>query len=87
MISNVRTLLGAEHFADPEVQAAKTYSIGDVAKACGAAVRTVRQWERDGKIAPPGRSKGNQRRYTEAEMDLITEKFRRVPKIVMTRPK
>src|SRR6202007_2855525 len=47
-------------------------------------------WEREGKIDSPKRTSdgvGGKRRYTQAEVDVIVEKFRRVPVTTMRRVK
>lgn len=44
----------------------KFFSIGQAADILGVSPQTLRRWERDGKIAPPVRTKGKQRRYDPA---------------------
>lgn len=46
-------------------------TIGELAKATGTNVSTIRYWEQTGLLAPSGRSEGNQRRYTEDEQDRL----------------
>ncbi len=41
------------------------YSIGQLSKKTGVKVPTIRYYEQIGLIAPPERSAGNQRRYTQ----------------------
>jgi len=47
-------------------------SIGDMARRSGVKVPTIRYYEQMGLIAAPERSSGNQRRYTNAELDRLT---------------
>ncbi|MEH7870205.1 helix-turn-helix domain-containing protein [Rhizobium laguerreae] len=46
-------------------------TIGELAKATGTNVSTIRYWEQTGLLAPSGRSEGNQRRYTKDEQDRL----------------
>lgn len=46
-------------------------TIGELAKATGTNVSTIRYWEQTGLLAPSERSEGNQRRYTEDEQDRL----------------
>lgn len=45
-------------------------SIGVAAKMLGVTVETIRQWERDGKIAAT-RTPGGQRRFASAEVERV----------------
>jgi putative resolvase len=45
-------------------------SIGDVARAFGVTVPTVRNWERAGKIRSI-RTPGNQRRFAESDVEAM----------------
>ena len=46
----------------------KFFSIQQAAKLLGVSTQTLRRWERDKKIAPSHRTKGNQRRYDAAQL-------------------
>ncbi|MBY5812665.1 MULTISPECIES: MerR family transcriptional regulator [Rhizobium] len=46
-------------------------TIGELAKATGTNVSTIRYWEQTGLLAPCGRSEGNQRRYSKNEQDRL----------------
>jgi DNA-binding transcriptional MerR regulator len=48
------------------------YSIGVLSRRAGVKVPTIRYYEQIGLIDPPGRSAGNQRRYTEAGLKRLT---------------
>ena len=50
----------------------KDYSIGELAKAGGCTVQTVRYYETAGLLVPRGRSAGNQRFYGQTEMNRLT---------------
>ena len=45
--------------------------IGDLAKATGCPIETIRYWEREGLLTPPARSEGNYRLYGPAHMDQL----------------
>ncbi|QDG93269.1 MerR family transcriptional regulator [Rhizobium sp. NIBRBAC000502774] len=50
-------------------------TIGELSKATGANISTIRHYERVGLLSPPARSDGNQRRYREddkARLSFIT---------------
>ncbi len=50
-------------------------TIGDLAKATGANISTIRHYERVGLLSPPQRTDGNQRRYRQedrARLSFIT---------------
>lgn len=50
-------------------------TIGDLAKATGANISTIRHYERVGLLSPPKRTDGNQRRYSQedrARLSFIT---------------
>ncbi len=50
-------------------------TIGELSKATGANISTIRHYERVGLLSPPVRSEGNQRRYDEddiARLSFIT---------------
>ena len=50
-------------------------TIGELSKATGANISTIRHYERVGLLSPPARSDGNQRRYLEhdrARLAFIT---------------
>lgn len=46
-------------------------SIGDLSRAAGVKVPTIRYYEQMGLIAAPERSEGNQRRYGQAEIERL----------------
>ncbi|ANL27633.1 MerR family transcriptional regulator protein [Rhizobium phaseoli] len=46
-------------------------TIGELARATGTNVSTIRYWEQTGLLAPSGRSEGNQRRYTQDGLDRL----------------
>ena len=51
-------------------------TIGELARATGANISTIRHYERVGLLSPPERSDGNQRRYREddrARLAFITQ--------------
>jgi len=48
------------------------YSIGKFAKLIGVSTHTLRLWDRSGKLVPL-RTNGNQRRYTEEQLNRITQ--------------
>lgn len=45
--------------------------IGEVAARSGVSVDTLRFWEREGLIDPPGRTAGGRRAYDESVLDLL----------------
>jgi Hg(II)-responsive transcriptional regulator len=47
-------------------------SIGDLAKATGAKVETIRYYERIGVLPAPARTAGNYRAYTEAHLNRLS---------------
>ncbi|KAA5604232.1 helix-turn-helix domain-containing protein [Roseospira marina] len=47
------------------------FKIGDLARATGTKVVTIRYYETIGLIAPPGRSEANYRRYDTAALDRL----------------
>jgi DNA-binding transcriptional MerR regulator len=51
---------------------ADAYSIGDVARAAGCKVQTIRYYEQIGLLAKPGRTSGNQRRYNRRHVERLT---------------
>jgi len=57
-----------------QVIAEKGWSIGDVSRACGVPVHTIRFWEKElsGYLAPP-RTTGGQRRYTGSDIQRLRE--------------
>lgn len=50
---------------------ADEYSIGDVARAAGCKVQTIRYYEQIGLLAAPGRTSGNQRRYNRRHVERL----------------
>ena len=48
------------------------YSIGEMARASGAKVSTIRYYERIGLLSPVERTEGNQRRYDERARERLT---------------
>lgn len=46
--------------------------IGELARRAGCGVDTVRYYEREGLLAPPGRGGGNYRQYGEADVERLT---------------
>jgi DNA-binding transcriptional MerR regulator len=46
-------------------------TIGDLARAAGVGVSTVRHYERQGLITPSGRSQGNYRLYLDADLQEL----------------
>lgn len=48
------------------------YSIGTLAKRSGVKVPTIRYYEQQGLIAPPGRTAGNQRRYDHDALETLS---------------
>ncbi|WP_127558728.1 MerR family transcriptional regulator [Saccharospirillum alexandrii] len=47
------------------------YSIGQLAKRLNCAVQTLRYYESIGLVAPPHRTEGNQRRYSDAHLNQL----------------
>lgn len=47
------------------------FSIGDMARQTGVKIPTIRYYEKEGLLAAPLRSEGNQRRYGEADLDRL----------------
>ena len=47
------------------------YSIGQLAKRLNCAVQTLRYYESIGLVAPPDRTDGNQRRYSDAHLNQL----------------
>lgn len=45
--------------------------IGDLAKATGCPIETIRYWEREGLLASPARSEGNYRLYGPEHIDQL----------------
>lgn len=48
-----------------------TFGIGELARATGTKVETIRWYERDGTMPPPARTEGGHRAYTRAHMDRL----------------
>lgn len=48
------------------------FSIGELSKIVGLKVPTIRYYEQMGLIDPPERSRGNQRRYSKAEVQRLS---------------
>ena len=48
------------------------YSIGDLARITGVKVPTIRYYEQSELLAAPARSSGNQRRYTDEELQRLS---------------
>lgn len=47
------------------------FSIGAVSKRTGVKIPTIRYYEQSGLLAPVERTRGNQRRYTEPEVERL----------------
>ncbi len=47
------------------------FSIGQLSRATGVKVTTIRYYEQQGLLAHQGRSRGNQRRYSQAGLDRL----------------
>ena len=47
------------------------YSIGALSRRTGVKVPTIRYYEQTGLLAPPERTEGNQRRYSEPEAERL----------------
>src|ERR1700742_1297401 len=65
-------IAGREASAGPAV-----LSIGEVSRRTGVSVAGLRNWEQRYGLPRPQRSSSGQRRYTEADCDLLTEVLRR----------
>ena len=52
--------------------ARENLSIGDLAKATGTKIETIRYYERIGLLPAPGRTAGNYRSYSEAHLGRLT---------------
>jgi len=48
------------------------FSIGELSKATGVKVPTIRYYEKEGVMAPPIRTQGNQRRYSRKDLDRLS---------------
>jgi len=48
------------------------YSIGELSKATGVKIPTIRYYEKEGVMAPPVRTEGNQRRYGPKDLDRLS---------------
>jgi len=48
------------------------FPIGELATRSGVKVPTIRYYEKEGLIAEPVRTEGNQRRYTERDLERLT---------------
>ena len=48
------------------------YSIGELSRATGVKVPTIRYYEQMGLISAPERSAGNQRRYSHSELERLS---------------
>ncbi|EFO32821.1 transcriptional regulator, MerR family [Roseibium sp. TrichSKD4] len=48
------------------------FSIGDLSRRTGVKVPTIRYYEKEGLIEEPIRTEGNQRRYTERDLERLT---------------
>ena len=49
------------------------YSIGKFSQLIGKSVYTLRVWEKNGKLIPAYRTKGNQRMYSEAQLNEVLQ--------------
>ena len=47
------------------------FTIGEISKKVGVKIPTIRYYEKMGLLAKPSRSEGNQRRYTQTEMERL----------------
>ena len=52
---------------------AKTYSVGELAKATGLTVRTLQHYDRIGLLPPSGRTDGGRRYYTDSDLIKLTQ--------------
>ena len=48
------------------------FGIGELARATGVKVTTIRYFEEQGLLGQPGRSSGNQRRYGRADLERLS---------------
>lgn len=48
------------------------YTIGDLARRTGVKVPTIRWYEQAGLVDEPGRTEGNQRRYSRADLERLS---------------
>ncbi len=48
------------------------FSIGDLSRKTGVKVPTIRYYEQMGLISAPSRSEGNQRRYSQTELECLS---------------
>lgn len=55
-----------------ETNSVKNLSIGQLSKATGCKVPTIRYYEDIGLMPPPARSEGNQRLYGQRELDRLS---------------
>lgn len=46
-------------------------TIGDAARRSGIHIETIRYYEREGIVPPPGRTAGGQRSYTERDIGML----------------
>lgn len=53
----------------------KFISIKEAADAVGVSTQTLRRWEKEGKVPPPKRTKGGQRRYDLEEINPLKTKL------------
>lgn len=49
-----------------------TFSIGDLARQTGVKIPTIRYYEKEGLLAEPVRTGGNQRRYRPEDLERLT---------------
>lgn len=49
----------------------REYSIGELSEATKTKVATIRYYEKIGLMAPPSRTAGNQRRYSQAQLQRL----------------
>lgn len=47
------------------------FTIGEISKKVGVKIPTIRYYEKMGLLTEPSRSEGNQRRYTQAELEQL----------------
>jgi DNA-binding transcriptional MerR regulator len=52
--------------------AAEQLTIGDIAKATGTKVETIRYYERVGLLPAPARTRGNYRSYSSEQLDRLS---------------
>src|SRR5581483_12005788 len=60
-----------EHFSSENTDALRLYSIDQVAAQTGLTKRTLRYYEEVGLLPPTGRTEGNYRRYSEADIERL----------------